>query len=65
MQNYGISNKTAIKLQMAVDEIYSNICYYGGAREVTLRVEVEQGTVSKEREWIMWNIHMKTDEIVW
>lgn len=65
MQNYGISNKTAIKLQMAVDEIYSNICYYSGAREVTLRVEVEQGTVSKEREWIMWNIHMKTDEIVW
>ncbi len=42
----GISDKTAIKLQMTVDEIYSNICYYSGADDVTMRVSVEKDNVS-------------------
>ena len=36
----GISMKTITKVQMTVDEIFSNICYYSGAREVTVGVRV-------------------------
>lgn len=41
----GVSVKTIVKLQMAVDEIFSNICYYSGAKEITLGVKVEDQTV--------------------
>ena len=44
----GISDKTAIKLQMTVDEIYSNICYYSGADDVTIRVSVEKDITSEK-----------------
>lgn len=44
----GISDKTAIKLQMTVDEIYSNICYYSGADDVTMRVSVKKDITSEK-----------------
>lgn len=34
---YEISTKSAIKIKIAVDEIFSNICYYSGATEVTIK----------------------------
>lgn len=37
-----ISMKTIVKMQMAVDEIFSNICYYSGASEVTVGVKAEE-----------------------
>ncbi len=50
----GISIQTILKIQMAVDEIYSNICYYSGAKEVTLGIAVEdtpsEGGKTRERE---------------
>lgn len=42
LKEKGISMKTLVKIQMAVDEIYSNICYYSGAGEVTVGVHVEE-----------------------
>lgn len=36
----GISQKTIIKIRVAVDEIFSNICYYSGAVGVTVKVRV-------------------------
>ncbi len=38
----GVSLKTILKIQMAVDELLSNICYYSGAGEMTLAVRVEE-----------------------
>ena len=32
--------KTAVKLHVTVDEIFSNICYYSGATEVTMGIRV-------------------------
>lgn len=37
-----ISKKTILKMQMAADEIFSNICHYSGATEVTLGVRTEE-----------------------
>ena len=31
-----------MKIQMAVDEIYSNICYYSGAEEVTVGIRIDE-----------------------
>ena len=33
---YAFSQKTIIKIRVAVDEIFSNICYYSGAKKVRL-----------------------------
>lgn len=38
----GISQNTVISLQSALDEIYSNICYYSGAKEVTMGIRVSE-----------------------
>lgn len=38
----GIPVKTAVKIQVTVDEIFSNICYYSGATEVTLGIRVDE-----------------------
>lgn len=42
LEDNGISMKTAMKIQMAVDEIYSNICYYSGAEEVTVGIRIDE-----------------------
>lgn len=44
-----VSMKTDTKIQMAVDEIFSNICYYSGAKEVTVGVRV----TGKEKKEVM------------
>lgn len=46
LQEKGVSAGTIVKLQMAIDEILSNICYYSGAKEITLGIKVEQQTVT-------------------
>lgn len=40
MAEYGVSQQTAIKMLIAMDEIFSNICYYSRATEVTVGIEV-------------------------
>ena len=50
LKKKGISVKTAIKLRMVVDEIYSNICYYSGAREVSLGIRITQNREKKSRD---------------
>lgn len=40
LKENGVSIKTSTKVQMTVDEIFSNICYYSGAKEVTVGVRV-------------------------
>lgn len=47
LEEKGVSVKTIMKLRMTIDEIYSNICYYSGALEITLGVRV---TEEKDRE---------------
>lgn len=47
LKEKGISMKTLVKIQMAVDEIYSNICYYSGAGEVTVGVRVEEESAER------------------
>lgn len=42
LKRHGVSVETAIKLRMAIDEIYSNICYYSGAKEFTLGIRVKE-----------------------
>lgn len=49
LKEKGVSVKTAVKLRMAVDEIFSNICYYSGAKEVTLGVRVAENHGGKSR----------------
>lgn len=49
LKEKGISMKTLVKFQMAVDEIYSNICYYSGAGEVTVGVRVEEESVERRK----------------
>lgn len=44
LKEKGVSMKTIIKIQMAVDEIFSNICYYSRAKEVTLGIAVEESS---------------------
>lgn len=53
LKEKGISMKTLVKIQMAVDEIYSNICYYSGAGEVTVGVRVEEEPAER-REVILY-----------
>ncbi len=43
----GISMQTILKIQMAADEIFSNICYYSGATEVTLGIRLEESAEGK------------------
>lgn len=38
----GVTMRTRIKILMAADEIFSNICYYSGAAEVTVKVRVDE-----------------------
>lgn len=40
------SRKSSAKLRMAMDEIFSNICYYSGAKEVTVGCKVIKGEAS-------------------
>jgi len=49
LRDQGVSGSTIGKLQMAVDEILSNICYYSGAKEMTLGVRVEKCGQEKNR----------------
>ena len=49
LRKKGISMKTIIKIQMAVDEVFSNICYYSGAKEVTLGIAVEEGVQAENK----------------
>lgn len=46
LQEKGVSAGTIVKLQMAIDEILSNICRYSGAKEMTLGIRVERQTVT-------------------
>lgn len=54
LKENGVSAKTAVKLRVAVDEIYSNICYYSGAREVTLGIRLTEGREGKDRNVILY-----------
>lgn len=40
LTEYGITDKTTVKVKMALDEIFSNICYYSGAEQVTVGVGI-------------------------
>lgn len=42
LKRNGISQRTITKIRMAVDEIYSNICYYSNAEEVTIGCKVTE-----------------------
>ena len=46
LREKGISVKTIVKMQMAVDEIFSNICYYSGAKEITMGIKVEEQMIT-------------------
>lgn len=49
LEENNVSAKTAIKIHVTVDEIFSNICYYSGATEVKLGISIndkeEDGTI--------------------
>lgn len=49
LEENGISMKTVMKIQMTADEIYSNICYYSGAEEVTVGIRIEESADQKGR----------------
>ena len=49
LREQGVSVKTIMKLRMTIDEIYSNICYYSGATEVTLGVRVVEDQEPESR----------------
>lgn len=51
LEKNSISMKTVMKIQMTVDEIYSNICYYSGAEEVTVGIRVEESSDQKDRRY--------------
>ena len=38
----GVPVKTAVKIHVTVDEIFSNICYYSGATEVKLGIRINE-----------------------
>ena len=40
LEKRNISKKVIVELQLAVDEIYSNICYYSGAKEVSMGIRI-------------------------
>lgn len=40
LEDRGVPVKTAVKIHVTVDEIFSNICYYSGATEVKLGIRV-------------------------
>ena len=42
----GVSMKTIVKILMAVDEIFSNICYYSGATEVTVGIKIDEQIIT-------------------
>ncbi|MDE6387013.1 MAG: SpoIIE family protein phosphatase [Lachnospiraceae bacterium] len=49
LEERDVSVKTAVKIHVTVDEIFSNICYYSGATEVKLGISIndkeENGTI--------------------
>lgn len=49
LEEKGVSVKTILKIQMAVDELVSNVCYYSGAGEMTLAVRVEEAEDAAEK----------------
>lgn len=51
LEEKGISMKTTMKIQMTVDEIYSNICYYSGAEEVNIGIRIDESTERKDRRY--------------
>ena len=42
LNNNDVPVKTAVKIHVTVDEIFSNICYYSGATEVTLGIRIDE-----------------------
>ena len=38
LAKYRVSRKTAVKIEIALDELFSNICYYSGAKKVTVGI---------------------------
>ncbi len=46
LEEASFSRKSSAKLRMAMDEIFSNICYYSGAKEVTVGCRVVNGEAS-------------------
>ena len=48
LKEYEIPKDTAVKMLLALDEIYSNICYYSYAEEVTVGVGVTQNAENTE-----------------
>lgn len=51
LEENGISMKTTMKIQMTVDEIYSNICYYSGAEEVSVGIRIDESADCKDRRY--------------
>lgn len=57
LKERGVSDKMVMKINIAVDEIYSNIVRYSGAHEVTARclVEDEKVTLTFEDDGVQYN----------
>ncbi len=45
LKREGISRRNIIKIQLAMDEILSNICYYSGAKTLTVGCAAESGRI--------------------
>lgn len=44
MEKHGISRPTIDTIEIAIDELFSNVCYYSGARHATLGVRILSNT---------------------
>lgn len=42
LNDSGVPMRTVVKIHVTVDEIFSNICYYSGATEVTLGIRIDE-----------------------
>ena len=45
LRREAVSKENAIKIRMAMDELISNICYYSGAKELTVGCAVQKGVL--------------------
>lgn len=52
LAKYGVSGKTATKMEIAFDELFSNVCYYSGAKEITVGVRIQK-SAKESREVIL------------
>ena len=61
LSDRGVPAKTAVKIQVTVDEVFSNICYYSGATEVTVGIRIDEKDGKKARQEI--TIYFEDDGI--